>query len=128
MAGTLGEDNWPPYITQPSVQPGINARSRIIRATVRDDKNSIAQVFAAVYPPSYVPPGAGEILVNEITITKATLVSVGDGVFAGSYPDFSELGMYRVVIFASDGLDAQARPVALFVVAGNRVYLPITLR
>ena len=130
LAGSLDTDNWPPYITKPSAQAGANARSRIIRVTVRDDKDSIGQVSAAVYPPSYVPPAVGAELVNESAISKVVLDPLGDGVYSGSYPDFSEVGLYRVVIFAQDGLDvhAQARPVELLIQVGTRVYLPILMR
>lgn len=125
LAGTLAEDNWPPYITQPSIQAGVNARSRVIAVNVQDDKNAIAQVFAAVYPPSYVVPVVGENLVNEVNIAKAVLEPIGDNRYSGSYPDFSDPGAYRIVIFAKDSLNAQARPIELFVMVGMRVYLPV---
>jgi len=128
LAGTLADDNWPPYISFPATQPGANARSRVITANVQDDKNSIAQVFAAVYPPSYVAPAVSEDLVNEVDIAKAVLEPIGDNLYSGIYPDFSELGLYRIVIFAKDGLNAQARPVTLLVEVGQRIFLPMAAR
>jgi hypothetical protein len=56
------------------------------------------------------------------------LLDQGGGWYGAAYPGFTEHGACRVVIYAEDGEGLEARPVAITVSTGVRVYLPLLIR
>jgi alpha-tubulin suppressor-like RCC1 family protein len=126
FAGTLPNEQWPPYIAQ--VQPPgniTNGRGQV-RADVRDDLK-VTDVWAIIYPPSYVAPTTGEALVQE-TLDTIKLLDQGNGWYGAAYPGFTEMGVYRIVVFAEDGQRMQAQPVAITVETGRQLFLPLITR
>lgn len=130
LVGTLG-DEWPPYIAAATVAGGINGNQGIVQAEVLDDE-TVEEVWAIIYPPSYRAPVNSEALVqieDDETLTVLRLRDTdGDGIFSSSYSGFTEQGNYRIVIHAEDDLDLAAQPVAITVPNGNAIYLPLVLR
>ncbi len=126
----LPEEIWPPYIetVEPITVEGGNAT---IKTKIFDDV-AVTSAFAVVYPPSYEAPAESEALVQEdrAVLRSVTLLDAGNGNFSALTDGFSEDGTYRVVIYAKDGQDLSARPVAVNVQVGaaGRLYLPITLQ
>ena len=126
FAGTLSGDNWPPYIVQALGPDGLVVGAGTLRAEVRDDI-AVAQVWAAIYPPSYVPPEVEEMWTVDTVVTQ-TLTSVTGDWYVGTHSGFEEPGTYRVVINARDVDGMVARPVAFEVQVGWRVYLPLVVK
>ncbi len=126
FVGTLSGDNWAPYIVQALGPEGIVISKGTLRAEVRDDI-AVGQVWAAIYPPSYVPPVMEETWAVETVITQ-TLTTVTDDWYAGTYTDFDEPGIYRVVIHARDVDGTAARPLMVEVRVGWRAYMPLVIR
>lgn len=126
FAGTFTTEQWPPYIAQ--VQPPgtlENGRGQV-RADVRDDLK-VADVWAIIYPPSYVAPTTGEALVQE-SLDTMKLLDQGNGWYGANYAGFAEIGAYRIVVFAEDEQGMLARPVAITVETGHRLFLPLITR
>jgi hypothetical protein len=93
-----------------------------------DTSKTISEVWALVYPPSYVPPEPGEDLIQE-DVPKVTLEDPdADGVFTASYSGFVEQGTYRVVIYATDDQGLSARPREAKAGDVWKVFLPVTVR
>jgi len=126
FAGTLSGDNWAPYIVQALGPEGIVISSGTLRAEVRDDI-AVGQVWAAIYPPSYVPPAMEETWAVEVAITQ-TLTAVTDDWYVGTYTGFDEPGTYRVIIHARDVDGTAARPLMVEVQVGWRAYMPLVIK
>lgn len=111
---------WPPYIVEvvgPEwVFQGGNAE---IRATVRDN-TGVKEVWAIVYPPSYVPPEDGEDMVP-VPFPKQPLTRQSgthqDGEYTLTMTNVEESGTYQVVVYAIDAVEAVGQPVAVEVVS-----------
>jgi len=121
-AGTFGDDNWPPYIASATVSTTGQTGERQITAHVLDDA-AVQFVWAVIYPPSYQPPPTSDELVNE-NLQTVVLLRQPDGTYGASYPGFTELGSYRVVVFAQDNQGANAQPASMRVNNGGRAFLP----
>jgi hypothetical protein len=126
FAGTLGGEEWPPYVVQSLGPADIEDGEGVIQAEVRDDEG-VRRVWAVVYPPSYEPPETSDELVREALPTMV-LLNQGNGWYAATYTGFDEAGAYRVVIHAEDEDGLEARPLTIEVQAGWSVYLPLVLR
>jgi hypothetical protein len=126
FSGTLADEPWPPYIAEAISPATIEGGTGVLRARVLDDR-AVRRVWAVIYPPSYRPPAPGEELVTE-TLSTIVLLDQGNGWYAASYHGFTERGDYRVVIYAEDGDNVEARPLALRFSTGTRVFLPLVLR
>ena len=107
---------WPPYI-ESAESVTINDRKGNIVVTVEDDDQLSDTVWAVIYAPSYQPPAPSDTLVSEILPTLV-LVSQGNNQYAAQYTGFDEVGTYRIVVYAQDKDDLQARPYAFEVVNG----------
>ncbi|MFN8485997.1 MAG: leucine-rich repeat domain-containing protein [Caldilineaceae bacterium] len=119
-------ERWSPYIAQ--VQPPqLNQNLEEFRINVRDDLK-VANVWAIVYPPSYRPPGESNVLVQEEPLQTVKLLEQGNGWYGANYPAFTEPGNYRVVFYAEDEQKLQARPFAIEIAVGQRVFLPFIRR
>jgi hypothetical protein len=124
----FGEGEWPPYIANVEVGEIVDGRG-VITAEVWDD-GSVAQVWAAIYPPLYAPPSPDgeEELILETGIPKVALSPVGDDVYSAEYTKFSTLfvGADRVVVYATDDEGRMSRPRS---VGGKHyIYLPLIMR
>lgn len=106
-------DVWPPYIVTAQQPSAIVDGRGTLEVEVRDNEG-VDSVWALIYPPSYVPPPNGDQLVAE-TLDTVLLQSAGDDRYRGSYPGFTESGIYRVIIHAKDQDDLQAEPKVLTV-------------
>ena len=132
VAGTLSEV-WPPFIVGASGPPTISNGQGLLAAQVSDDKG-VQHVWAAVYPPSYTPPDAGDALVrdeDDLRIARIKLERGSDGVYRGLYTGFQQTGAYRVVIYAEDEDGLTAQPVVISVANGatsSQVFLPLVTR
>ncbi len=128
FSGTLGSSSWPPYIAETIAPRTIQNGVGMIRARVLDNpQDGVRRVWAVIYPPSYVPPPPSSGLVRE-WLPTIVLLDQGGNWYGASYTGFTERGVYRVVIYAEDGEGLQARPVAMTVSTGSRVYLPLVKR
>jgi alpha-tubulin suppressor-like RCC1 family protein len=128
FAGTLADEQWPPYIAEFDTPAAIQNASGEIRARVLDDPDStVRRVWIVVYPPSYRPPDAAEELVSE-SLPGAVLQDRGGGWYGVTYTGFNEPGAYRVVIYAEDSDGLQAQPVSRWIGGGGNIYLPLVLR
>jgi hypothetical protein len=125
--GTLADplDQWPPYIAQSQPLTVKNSQGQIA-VEVRDNQQ-VADVWAVIYPPSYVAPTTSEALVQE-SLQTIKLLNQGNGWYGATYPGFREMGGYRIVVFAEDGQGMQARPVAITVAIGSQLFLPLVIQ
>jgi hypothetical protein len=124
-AGTLSHD-WPPYIIQANatLEPGL--QRGVIRAQVLDD-TAVRRVWAVIFPPSYRPPIPGEQWGQDNLPTVVLLRQTGDW-YSALYPGFSEVGMYRVVVYAEDEINLAARPTAFELWVGQKAFVPLLLK
>jgi hypothetical protein len=85
-----------------------------------------------VSKPSHTPrdPGVTEEMPLETLSKVALLDPESDGIYRALYEGFYETGEYRLVIYATDNEDLDARPRAVKVRAGMNweVYLPLVVR
>jgi hypothetical protein len=127
FAGTFPDEVWPPFIAEvQEVKPDDEGRA-VLRAQVRDDVD-VDRVWAVIYPPSYQAPSESEELVQE-ALPTTVLLDQGNDWYGARFDGFRERGTYRVVFFADDNQDANARPVSVNVMVGaNTVYLPLVSR
>ena len=126
VAGSLADDlRWMPYIQQADIRNRQGAVAEIW-AEVLDDKNAISAVWAVVYPPSYQPPTSSETLVSGPPPMPLAQRSAGQ--YAVTYPNFTERGLYRIVIYAVDGDNLQSRLKEITLLTGMRVFLPLVIK
>ncbi len=123
--GTLGED-WAPYIFSVQPPPPVINFSTVITADVRDDKPGI-QVKVVVYPPDYTPHTTGQELQPE-TLVSFILSNTSGDLWSGPYGGFTQIGTYRLMIYADDKDGLAAVPVEVLVNTGSRVFLPLVAR
>ncbi|MEM7535929.1 MAG: leucine-rich repeat domain-containing protein [Chloroflexota bacterium] len=149
-AGTLGGD-WPPYIAEVIYDNDSDENSRItltsqhhINSTVtfkaevrhQDNNDAISKVWGVIYPPDYEPPSdnAGSEGNNELNHEELIVFEFSpeteeqDALFVGSYTDFIQAGIYRVVIHAKDNDGLYAQPVTVLIDTSHRVFLPVIVR
>jgi len=128
-AGTLsGEEVWPPHIASAEIGP-IEEGTGVISADVRDDR-TILSVTAIIYKPSYtLPDQNAQEMPQEKVPALALRDTDGDGIYRATYENFDEAGTYRIVLYALDGDEQQARPkeLTLEVSVGNELYLPLII-
>jgi len=124
FAGTFPDEIWPPFIAEvQEITPDEEGRA-VLRAQVRDDVD-VNSVWAVIYPPTYKAPSESEELVQEVLPT-AVLLDQGNDWYGARFDGFREKGTYRVVFFADDNQNTNARPVSVTVNFGdNLIYLPL---
>jgi hypothetical protein len=119
-------DVWPPYIAHASVETVANGQG-VIEADVRDD-TGVLTVYAVIYPPSYIPPSSDlEEMPDEHLPTVTLLDANHDGIFSALYQNFTEIGPYRIVVYAIDNDTLQARPLDFIVRTGWKVFVPVVM-
>lgn len=115
-----------PWIAQVSSSRQIKNYTSVITATIYDDGN-LAEVWGEVYPPSYqVPDVPGSVTL--IDVPQMRLRPSGGNLYTGTYGGFTEVGLYRVVIYARDDDLNHAVPKSTDVRTGYAVFLPVTIR
>jgi hypothetical protein len=87
-------------------------------------------VWALVYPPSFEEPDPTDEETIELDDMDSFVLwdGDGDGEYVHSYGDFTEVGAYRVVVYAKDGDGNLALPRAAVVRTGWRVSLPMIVK
>ena len=130
LNGTLQMNEWSTHIFE--ITATVQSANGVLQATVRDD-NSVAGVWALIYPPSYQAPTGTEQLVQD-TLTPLELTAKGGDLFESTSTAFKEAGNYRIVIYAEDQDGFTARPKALQVKSeegvgsDRKVFLPFVVR
>ena len=125
FAGTLDNSEtpqyiaqWPPYIKQAAVtELAATTVNRRIKAEVLIDKqfgDTIKDVWAEIYPPSFVPPTTSTEMVRS-PLPPCPLIDIGNNEYAAQCSGFSESGDYRVIIYALSNQGLLSQPVALMV-------------
>ncbi|MEZ4867554.1 MAG: C13 family peptidase [Caldilineaceae bacterium] len=125
--GTLGGDDWPPYIFAANQNGSIDNASGEIRVDVRDNVK-VRTVWAVIYPPDYTPPDTQQELQAESLPTILLATTNNGDIYSGIYPGFTQNGIYRIVVHAEDNDGLVAHPVEIEVNVGNKVYLPLVIR
>jgi Leucine-rich repeat (LRR) protein len=127
FANTLGDDAWPPYLLTAGAPLAVTEGRGLITVEARDNQ-SIASVWAVVYPPSYTAvAGTDELIAEELT--TLALQPQGDNRYSVDYSAFTQPGTYRILIHATDNDGLQARPLEMTVqVGGHRLLLPLVTR
>jgi hypothetical protein len=118
--GHLPDGEWIPYVVQVEVR-GLEGGRGEIWAEVRDDVG-VDDVWAVVYPPSYVSPQPSDELVAEPL--PVTLHAQGNDWYGGLYGAFDEAGLYQVIVYATDEGALKSRPRKIEVRTGWSMYLP----
>jgi hypothetical protein len=114
-----------PYIDWLTVGE-VSAGQAVVRAQVRDD-GSVERVWARVFAPSFTPPESADGTIPVIEVPEVELTRESGDVFSVAYPDFTEPGVYQVVLYAQD--DDGYTSIPCWVLVGERkVYLPLVLR
>jgi parallel beta-helix repeat protein len=116
-----------PWIASVSAPVQIDGYSAAITATVYEDKPG-ALVWAEIIAPSYPIPDHEDEMVY-IDVPRLLLSDGnGDGTYEGTYGGFTEIGEYRVIVYARDVDRNQGLPKGTTVRTGWLVYLPMVLR
>ncbi len=133
FAGDFGDKdedaNWAPFITDPKIITSSTRSSTVkIQSKIVDNKG-VSFTWVEIYAPSYQPPQVGEEMVKSAPSASLPLTDVGNGLYEANYPNFNEVGTYRIVIRARDGADVEARPKVIeYIPVGTLVYLPIIVK
>ena len=120
----------PPAIGKVTPPSSIVDGDGVLRAQVQDDSGIEVDVWIVVYPPDFEEPAPTEDgTIPELDLPIVLLSdSDGDGEYIGVYEDFTEDGVYHVVVYAQDAGGNQSLPVVMTVRTKWWVYLPLVLR
>ena len=120
----------PPAIGKVTPPSSIVDGDGVLRAQVQDDSGIEMDVWAVVYPPDFEEPApTGNGTIPELGLPRVLLSdSDGDREYVGLYEDFTEDGVYHVVVYAQDAGGNQALPVVMTVRTKWWVYLPLVMR
>ena len=97
----------------------------MIEARVSDDVE-VSLVWALMYPPTYQAP-TGPELADDQAPTQV-LLPQGNAWYRAAFPQLSDAGAYRFVVYARDISGANARPKASLYVREARFNFPLILR
>jgi hypothetical protein len=99
-----------------------------IEVKVRDDFG-VSRVWVMVYPPDFVePPPGDDPTTPDLDIPTEDMTPAGGDEFDLVYSEFTQVGSYRLVVYAEDADGNQALPQSLTVLSGPAVYLPLIMR
>ena len=129
-AGTFSEGEWAPFIANAAGPTTIEDGQGIITAMVRDDVR-VSDVWAVIYPPSYVPLDTRQEELVQETLQTLKLNAINSDQYSVDYRAFNEKGTYRIVLHAKDNQGMVARPVEFMIeveVPSNMNYLPVVKR
>ncbi|MEM7539216.1 MAG: hypothetical protein AAF639_44070 [Chloroflexota bacterium] len=128
---------WIPYIARVEPPTEIIDRRGTFQVEVRDD-DGVNSVWAVVYPPGYHTPESDGVMNIDIGLDQVRLEprpDLGENIYQGSYPGFSEEGVYRLIIHAEDDDGLNAQPFVMEVVREtqtqpqtNYIFLPVVSR
>lgn len=111
-------EQWPPYIKHATVtELAAATTNRRIKAELLIDKqygDSIKDVWAEIYPPSFVPPTASTEMVRS-PLPPCPLINIGNNEYAAQCSGFSEIGDYQVIVYALSNQGLLSQPVAITV-------------
>jgi len=125
--GTFAEV-WQPYIVEAGISGSISNGSGVIEVQVQDDR-SVRRVWAVIYPPDYEPPSQAEELVQDQDIVPTLVLrDQGNHQYAATFTGFNQMGNYRIVIYAEDNDQYEARPHSFLVQTSHQLYLPSVMR
>ncbi|MGB4980065.1 MAG: NosD domain-containing protein [Anaerolineae bacterium] len=116
---------WPPVIEQVAVRPGAWGDDAMIEARVSDDVE-VSLVWALMYPPTYQAPTGPELADDQAP--THVLLPQGNAWYRAAFPQLSDAGAYRFVVYARDISGANARPKASLHVREARFNFPLILR
>jgi glucose/arabinose dehydrogenase len=122
--GQFCTGTWPPYVARAEPLPGIQ-QPESLAATVYDDVG-VVRVFAYVYPPHLVTPATDGLAQPEALIMR--LHHQGGDQFVGPVGNWTDPGLYRMLVVAVDLNGAPAQPVALTGQRANLIWLPLVTR
>ena len=109
---------WPPYIKQATVTElaatTANRRSKAELLIDQQFGDTIKDVWAEIYPPSYVPPTTSAEMVRS-PLPPCPLIGIGNNEYVAQCSGFSESGTYRVIVYALSNQGLLSQPVALTV-------------
>ena len=132
FAGSFTDDAWPPFIAQVQlVDTIVNGRGVLQARILADDNNPPQTAWAIIYPPNYKEPAPDPERVDMVPEpAPLPLISRGNNLWSATASDFTQPGVYLVVVHAQnqDGLFAQPVSLEVFVAAPNspqQVYLPL---
>jgi hypothetical protein len=131
ISGSFADEaQWPPFIKDVSLANQSDTSAEIV-AQVEDDTTDedAIRVWAVIYSPNYTPPSESEVMVTGPA--PVPLIYQGNQQYRIEYPSFTENGTYRLLIYAQDMDNLQARPRELTVQIGSEsqpVYLPVVLK
>ena len=120
FAGTFGHEVWRPYIPELTILPPVNGEVTIETSVENDyDQDSISQVVAVLYPPSFTPPtvATGE-LVDTSQLTQINLTEVSPGRYQAKTV-LPEMGSYKIVVYAKDADGALSNPKTVNFINGT---------
>jgi parallel beta-helix repeat protein len=120
----------PPVIDRVTPPVSIVNGDGVLRTQVRDDDDEGLEVWAVVYPPSFEePPPTADGTMPDLGLPRVSLSdSDGDGEYVGLYEDFTEDGVYHVVVYAQDSAGNHALPAMATVQTRWWVFLPAVVR
>lgn len=114
-----------PYIDWVQVGEVVDGQAQVT-AQVRDD-GSVGRVWMRVFAPSFTPPQSADGSVPVVVVPEADLGTKGGDQFTLNYTDFTETGVYQMVVYAIDDEGNVAQPKWVLV-GGKKIYLPLVLR
>jgi PKD repeat protein len=113
-------ENWPPHIISATVV-NLSQGYGELWTTVLDDQG-IDSVRAKVYPPSWRTTTGSEDMVEDRV--SFPLEDRGENRYASGYPQFTEIGHYRITFLAQDKHLLAARPHEIQISVGGPSALP----
>jgi hypothetical protein len=118
----------PPIIDWITIGAVSNGAAQI-QAQVRDDF-AVQDAHIEIYPPDFVEPApTTDGTTPVLNVPTRTLTVAASDVYQVNYSDFTQDGMYRVVVYAEDDDGQQALPQSATVCLGcTQVYLPLVQR
>ena len=115
-----------PRITD--VSAAVVAGTGTIRATVEQGDENLEIVWVAVYSPSFQEPDYTSLELG-VPLVRLVANDSTEGVYMEDYDGFTEVGQYRVVVYAQDEAGNQASPAVVMVSVGQReMYLPLIMK
>ncbi|MEM7134641.1 MAG: sugar-binding protein [Chloroflexota bacterium] len=111
--GVSTADLWAPRLFNATSSEQITNGEGLIQVEVQDD-TQVKNVYAVVYSPTYAAPLSGTVFTGD-TLPVIVLQAQGNNLYSVLYSGFTEIGAYRVVIYATDNHGIYAQPAAALI-------------
>jgi hypothetical protein len=122
-----------PELTNTTTAQTINANETLTLSTEASSLLGGLTVWTVIIPPDYTPPAVSGDFVSVVDeLPRVVLVDedpatkIMDGVYQGSYADFTVTGAYQVVFYAKDSENNLVRSTPVTITVNNGVDLPTT--